>query len=233
VFATLTRTPREATAPAAASRRELNRDRKVVFIRHSQGLHEIHNRRAIIHRQSSGVSRQVGIIGTKGPWMFESSRAWGNSHPWASVRPLIICLAVLGGVPGCSDYGPPQNTEGLQNLQPVTGSVSFEGQPTPGALVLFLPTDEPESPDRRIAGVVEEDGSFQMQTTVGEGSRPGVEAGEYLVTISWSEPVNPYDHDSDMGPEKLPEKYQDYKTSNLRVEIVEGTNEIPPFELTP
>jgi len=150
------------------------------------------------------------------------------------LKRLPVCLAVLCTTFGCNrDYGPPRNTEGLQNLQPVGGSVSFEGKPTPGALVYFFPADEPESPDRRIAGVVEEDGSFEMQTTVGEGSRLGVEPGNYLVTISWSRPVNPYDHDSDEGPELLPERYKDYKTSNLRVEIVEGTNELNPFELTP
>src|SRR5262245_65906416 len=105
------------------------------------------------------------------------------------------CLVALCALPGCSsDYGPPGNTEGLQNLQPVTGTVLFEGKPTPGALVFFFPADEPESPDRRISGVVAEDGSFEMQTTVGEGTRPGVEPREYLVAISWSEPLNPY-HD--------------------------------------
>jgi len=165
--------------------------------------------------------------------MFGLGGAGGYFHQRPNVRSGLVFLFISCGVLGCSDYGPPRNTEGLQNLQPVTGSVSFAGQPTPGALVLFLPADEPEAPDRRIAGVVEEDGTFQMQTTVGEGSRPGVEPGEYVVTISWSELVNPYDHDSDIGPEKLPEKYQDYKTSKLRVEIVQGTNEIPPFELTP
>src|SRR5262249_33154678 len=169
----------------------------------------------------------------KGAEMFGLWRAGGTFRQGPTVSSPLVFLFVSCGILGCSDYGPPKNTEGLQNLQPVSGSVSFEGQPTPGALVLFFPADEPESPFRRIAGVVDEDGSFQMQTTVGEGSRPGVEPGEYLVTISWSEPVNPYDHDSDLGPEKLPEKYQDYKTSNLRVEIVQGTNEILPFELTP
>jgi hypothetical protein len=149
------------------------------------------------------------------------------------IRTTFVSLAAVCGLLGCSDYGPPKNTEGLQNLQPVTGSVAFEGQPAPGALVFFFPADEPESQDRRIAGVVEEDGSFQMQTTVGEGTRPGVEPGEYLVTITWTRLVNPYDHDSDDGPDLLPEKYKGHATSGLRVEIFEGANELEPFLLTP
>jgi hypothetical protein len=145
----------------------------------------------------------------------------------------FLCVAALCASSGCSDYGPPKNTEGLQNLQPVTGSVSFEGKPTPGALVLFLDAGDPESTDRRIAAIVDDDGSFVMNTTVGLGSRPGVEPGEYVVAISWSKPVDPTDHDSDMGPDLLPAKYKDYKTSGLRVEIVGGRNELDPFELAP
>ena len=145
----------------------------------------------------------------------------------------IHCLAALFVLCGCSDFGPPKGTEGLQNLQPVSGSVTFKGEPTPGAIVLFFPADDPEYPDRRIAGVVEEDGSFVMKSTVDLGSRPGVEPGEYLVAISWNQPVNPRDKDSDEGPDLLPEKYKNYKTSLLSVEILPGTNELDPFELTP
>ena len=61
-----------------------------------------------------------------------------------------------------------------------------------------------------------------MMTTVGLGSRLGVEPGEYFVTISWNKLVNPKDRDSDEGPDLLPEKYKDHKTSGLRVEIVAG-----------
>jgi hypothetical protein len=148
------------------------------------------------------------------------------------VRAFIGLTALCSGL-GCSDPGPPRDTEGLQNLQPVSGSVSFQGQPTPGAMVYFFPADDPESPDRRIAGIVEVDGSFEMKSTVGAGSRPGVEPGEYLVSIVWTELVDPHDQDSDEGPDKLPVKYKDCKTSGLRAEIVEGSNELEPFDLIP
>ena len=145
--------------------------------------------------------------------------------------PRWIFLFVLCVLPGCSDYGPPKNTEGLQNLQPVTGNVSFEGKPTPGAVVLFLPADEPDKFTYRVAGTVDEDGAFEMQTSVPEGTRPGVAPGEYVVTISWNEPAR--DRDSDEGPDLVPSRYRDHRTSGLRVEIVEGNNELEPFDLKP
>jgi hypothetical protein len=115
----------------------------------------------------------------------------------------------------------------------VTGSVSFEGKPTPGAIVLFYPADDPTSAEYRVAGVVDEDGAFEMMTTVPEGSRSGVAPGEYVVTISWNKLVDPKDRDSDLGPDLVPGKYRDFKTSGLRAEVGEGPNEIPCFELTP
>ena len=160
-------------------------------------------------------------------------RATDDRRSGRAFGPTCIGLTVAFCLLGCSDYGPPKNTEGLQNLQPVTGSVSFGGEPTPGAVVFFFPVADLEAPDRRIAGIVEVDGTFEMKSTVGAGSRPGVEPGEYLVSVSWTELVNPSDRDSDEGPDKLPERYKDPKTSGLRAEIVEGTNELPPFELTP
>ena len=144
-----------------------------------------------------------------------------------------ILLASLAVLSACSDGGPPKDTEGLQNLQPVSGTVSFEGKPTPGAVVLFHPTDNPDSHEKRIAGVVDEEGSFEMSTTVGAGTRPGVEPGTYIVSISWAERIDPNDKDSDLGPDLLPEKYKDHKTSGLKIEIEAGNNELDPFELAP
>jgi len=165
--------------------------------------------------------------------MYGFSRAVGIFRLRVLLHPLIVCLVAPVAIPGCGDYGPPKDTEGLQNLQPVTGSVSYEGKPTPGAVVLFLSADAPDSFNYRIAGTVEEDGSFEMQTTVPEGTRPGVAPGEYVVTVSWNELVDPRDRDSDVGPDLIPSKFKSYKTSGLRVEIVEGTNELDPFVLTP
>ena len=145
---------------------------------------------------------------------------------------VLVCLSALFAL-GCGrDIGPPAGTEGLDDLQPVTGSVLFEGKPTPGAVVLFVPSLKPESFRYRVAGIVDEDGNFEMQTTVPEGTRPGVAPGKYLVMVSWTEPIDPYDKDTDLR-ELLPEKYTVAMSSGLRVEIDQGPNELEPFELTP
>jgi len=157
----------------------------------------------------------------------------GGGAQWPRVGSRPVCFFALWILAGCGDYGPPKNTEGLQDLQPVSGSVSFDGKPAAGALVLFLPADAPDSSTYRIAGTVEEDGSFEMRTSVPEGTRPGVAPGEYVVTISWNELVDPRDRDSDEGPDLLPSRYKDHRTSGLRAEIVEGKNELEPFDLKP
>ncbi len=160
-------------------------------------------------------------------------RAAGSQYVWTEILRTCLCIVALSAASGCSrDYGPGKNTEGLQNLQPVSGRVSYEGKPTPGAIVLFLPVDEPDT-TYRIAGIVDEEGAFEMETSVPEGTRAGVAPGEYLVTISWNKLVDPRDRDSDEGPDLVPSKYKDHKTSGLRVEVVEGTNELRPFDLTP
>jgi len=145
---------------------------------------------------------------------------------------LFVGIA-LQLVAGCSnDITPSKNTEGLENLQPTSGSVSYQGKPTPGAMVWFRPEGvvPPDAP--RIAGEVDEDGTFEMKTTVAEGTRSGVAPGKYIVTITWNEKVDPTDKDSDDGPDLVPSKYKDPATSGLLVEIEEGDNELKPFELT-
>ena len=123
-------------------------------------------------------------------------------------------------------------TEGLEDLQPVSGSVSFEGKPTPGAVVMFVRKDDPDEKGLRIAGVVDDEGFFEMSTSVAAGTLPGVREGSYIVTITWAKPNNPDDKDSDTV-EMLPAKYGDKTTSTLRAEVEVGENALDPFELVP
>lgn len=163
-------------------------------------------------------------------WSFRAGACWSyrSALTWA-----CLGLLALGELPGCSQGLVSSNTEGLEDLQPVSGSVSFEGKPTPGAIVMFFRADDPDAKGLRIAGEVDDEGIFEMSTTVSAGTLPGVQEGKYLVSITWAKPLNPDDRDSDMGPDLLPEKYKDHKTSNLQVEIGAGENALDPFELVP
>jgi hypothetical protein len=145
---------------------------------------------------------------------------------------LLLGTGMLFGMTGCEkDLRPSSNTEGLENLQPVTGSVTFKGAPTPGAIVMFVPQGKSEGPVPRIAGVVEEDGTFEMSTTVAVGTLFGVQPGKYFATVSWNHKVDPNDRDSDDGPDLVPSIYKSHLTSPLRVEIHDGENELDAFEL--
>ena len=161
-------------------------------------------------------------------------RPAGFRRPGVFFARTFVWLATLCGVVGCSgSVAPSSKTPGLENLRPVGGSVSFNGQPPAGAVVLFHLMDKPDAMTPRIAGVVEEDGVFEMSTTVSAGTLPGVQEGDYLVTITWTEPLDPNDKDSDQGPDKLPPMYKDHKTSGLRATVIPGNNELEPFELVP
>ena len=90
---------------------------------------------------------------------------------------LAACLAMTFA--GCGGDGKPAT-------QPVTVTVTYKGQPAPGALVVFHPTD----PAREKAlggkpfGKVKADGTLAL-TTFNEGD--GAPEGDYGVTVQWNE----------------------------------------------
>ncbi len=145
-----------------------------------------------------------------------------------SICALGICA--LASLTGCSNQVS-SKTEGLEDLQPVMGSVSFDGKPTPGAIVLFFESNDPKPDGIRISGEVDEDGDFEMLTGVSQGALPGVRAGSYFVTVTWTRPENADDKDSDLI-DLIPAKYGSPKTSPLRVVIKDGENALKPFVLT-
>ncbi len=149
----------------------------------------------------------------------------------STVMRIFFVLSILGCVAGCSSAdGVSSKTEGLDDLQPVSGSVSFEGKPTPGATVLFFPIDNAKVKGLRISGEVDEEGAFEMMTGVAKGALPGVKPGKYFVTVTWTKPEDPSNKDTDMI-DLIPAKYGDYLTSPIRVEIQEGENVLDPFVL--
>ena len=86
--------------------------------------------------------------------------------------PLLVALVL--GLGGCG---------GGPKLYTVTGTVTLDGKPLPGAAVLFLPTAED---GRQATGVTNADGSFQLETFK---SRDGAQAGDYKVVVQYSESV--------------------------------------------
>lgn len=124
----------------------------------------------------------------------------------------------------------------LKGLAPVTGRVTFKGDPAAGAELLFFPADAASDAAGKgpvTKGSVAPDGALFVQTIVPQGTGEGAPPGQYAVTVSWKKPLRPDDRDTDFGPELLPKRYQDRKNSGLNVEIKPGKNDLQPFELTP
>jgi hypothetical protein len=132
-------------------------------------------------------------------------------------------LAVL--VAACGD--------GRRPVFPVSGKVLYQDRPTPGALVIFHPLNDPDPNAPRPIARVNADGSFSPTTYKGEDGAP---AGEYAVTVAWVKETDNQNapKEEQREPRNLvPDRYGKPETSGLRVHIKSGPNELEPFRLTP
>jgi hypothetical protein len=126
-------------------------------------------------------------------------------------------------VPQSSEKGYPYK---LEKTLPVRGTAYLDGSPLVGAQVTFVA--EGEKVKRRFRGdaLTEADGSFTASTY-----RPfdGLPAGRYAVTVVQRRPL--FTPEGAPGPNRLPPRYADVKTSGLTVEVKEGMAEVK-LELT-
>jgi hypothetical protein len=134
---------------------------------------------------------------------------------WPALLTCLLCS-------GCGTGGRP--------VYPVRGQVLYEGKPTPGALVIFHPVEDPDPLAPRPIARVGPDGRF-APTTYRTGD--GAPAGEYAVSISWVPEYDQQDPRAEREPANLlPERYSKAATSGLRVQIRQGPNELAPFRLS-
>jgi hypothetical protein len=117
------------------------------------------------------------------------------------------------------------------NLNNVTGSVSVDGKPAEGAVVMFHPTDPSiKNVASAIAGA---DGKFQVTYE----KQTGIPVGKYKVTVIWPDPATPKPTDAErmtgLGPEApdlLAGKYASRGTTPLEIEVTGGMKELPPLD---
>lgn len=115
------------------------------------------------------------------------------------------------------------------NVIPVTGSVTYQGQPVAGANVVFQATDQGSF------GLTDAQGSFKLQTfEPGDGALPG----EYSVSISKMQITVPQfdeghpQHVPPPPPKYLtPRKYSEARTSGLTASVIKGQKNEFTFEL--
>lgn len=138
--------------------------------------------------------------------------ARGNAC-WVSI--FVACIF------GCGGPQPPET------VQIVNGQVMHRGKPAVGAIVSFHKVGADPNVGQP-SGKVQDDGTFTL-TSYRPGD--GAAVGEYRVTISWRESIGGSLSDPDYGPEKLPKKYQSPESSGLTVTVIEGSNDLEPFQI--
>ena len=137
---------------------------------------------------------------------------------YAPTTILILVVSALL-VSGCNSRPEYQEAD----VFPVSGSVSVDGKPAAGVVVVFHPqTDTGMTKGNKPYTTTGDDGTFQVTTyTTGDGAP----AGEYIVTLIW--PVNP----RGPSPDRLKGRYAKPENSSITVTIQEGENKLPEWKL--
>lgn len=106
-------------------------------------------------------------------------------------------------------------------VHPVSGQVTLNGRPAAGALVVFHAKQPADAPPPRAQA--DSSGNFQLSTFAGADGAP---AGEYVITVELR-PLMQKDGEFVPGPNQVPPKYTQPKTSSLTAQVVEGENNVP------
>jgi hypothetical protein len=112
-------------------------------------------------------------------------------------------------------------------VHPAQGRVQFGDAIPQGALLTLHPLSPALS--IRPKATVRTDGTFQVSTY---GASDGAPEGDYRVTIVWHQLVE-VDGEPTAGPNLLPPSYSQPGTTDLRVSVKPGTNELSPLQIRP
>lgn len=146
-------------------------------------------------------------------------------------RNIFYVLLVAGTLAcaGCSD--------GKIATNMVEGTVTLDGQPLDGAMVMFAPKKKDDGAQSAYA-LTDKSGRYVLQTNLGRANA-GTTAGEYAVTFSKdvAEPTGQKETDSEgntvdvtVAKQLLPETYTDPATTPFSKSVAKGKN-VFDFEL--
>jgi hypothetical protein len=133
-------------------------------------------------------------------------RSWND---WALLLGILLSTAATG----CG--GP--------NAASVSGTITLDGKPLPTANVSFYPDGGTSAP---AYGQSDANGRYSLST----GTDAGLAPGKYVaVVVATKDPPQPYDKTgAEIPPIPItPHKYSDTNTSDLKVEVKAGGNNIP------
>jgi hypothetical protein len=135
------------------------------------------------------------------------------------------CLLALALTAGCEVEEPPPPAPAGPKLLPVTGRITVDGKPLPGAVVVFTPSFSDAG--THSIGETTADGSFALSYLY----RPGTAAGDYRVMVSYllgpnGKPVGLEERSADVvsdammhAREIIPARYSDYRKTELRATV--------------
>ncbi|MEX0794881.1 MAG: carboxypeptidase-like regulatory domain-containing protein [Pirellulaceae bacterium] len=142
---------------------------------------------------------------------------------------ILLAMATVAGLvtlSGCAAEGVPSD------MASVSGQVTYNDSPVADATVIFMGS----SNNKSAAGKTDEEGKFSLAM----GTTPGVEPGEYVVTVTKTEspkqeylPQDHPDYASQRPPRQnqtkqlLPAKYASGKATPLKATLAEGENDVP------
>lgn len=123
----------------------------------------------------------------------------------------LLVIAAVVWLGGCTESGP--------KVAKVTGLVTMDGKPLPGARLDF----HPEGEGRNSGGVTDEEGRYELHYSV---SRMGAVLGTHKVFISTYNEMteNEWGEIGPGTPETVPAQYN--SKSTLTAEVESGRNEI-------
>jgi len=115
-------------------------------------------------------------------------------------------------------------------VQPVRGTVMLDGAPAVNVQLIFWRPDTNDKEGKKGIRVtdafVEPDGTYQASTYLRDD---GLEAGAYRVTATLRVPY--FEPSGKLGKNLLPDRYATYQSTELRVTVKTGTNNVD-FQLT-
>lgn len=145
--------------------------------------------------------------------------------------PVILAGLLMTILAGCGG-------ETFPKTYPVTGTVTYKGEPLEGAEVALVPTDPKV---RSAGGTTDKKGKFAVTTYFSPKHQPaGAMTGDYAVTVTKKEVREAKEGESaidqqkafmKLGPPKslVPKKYQSPNTSGFKATV--GTAAPEPLKL--
>lgn len=137
-----------------------------------------------------------------------------------------VILTTLVMLSGC---GSPPADVPTAELHSFTGIVLVDNEPAHGAVVTLHPIEDLGLGAVTPSGLADDIGLFSVSTYQPGDGAP---AGNYRVTVSWMEVLNPGASEPEYGKSKLPLRYSKPDSSGLELAIVAGMNDPRTLELT-